>query len=106
MSKQSAARVTRRCIEELDETAKKIPATAYDVKSFATLGALHCLIGGVEADQPSSTDIEKVKLTLLDAMTDARNSTNDLSSRLKSKEAQSSRSLSILVRTKLVEQWG
>jgi malonate decarboxylase beta subunit len=105
MSKQSAARITRRSIEELDEIARKIPATAYDIRSFATLGALHHLIGGMDADQPSSSDIDEVKIAILQAIKDVRNSVNDLSCRLQSKEAQDSRSLSILVRTKLVEQW-
>jgi malonate decarboxylase beta subunit len=53
MSKKSAARVTRRSIEELELTAQKIPATAYDIKSFATLGALHSLTSGINADQPT-----------------------------------------------------
>ena len=46
MSKRSTARVTRRSVEELDEIAKEVPATAYDVASFARLGALHRLIEG------------------------------------------------------------
>ena len=46
MSKRSTARVTRRSVEELDEIAEEVPATAYDVASFARLGALHRLIEG------------------------------------------------------------
>ena len=46
MSKRSTARVTRRSVEELDEIAEEVPATAYDVASFARLGALHRLIQG------------------------------------------------------------
>ena len=49
MSKRSTARVTRRRVEELDEIAKEVPATAYDVVSFSRLGALHRLIDGVDA---------------------------------------------------------
>lgn len=105
MSKPSAARVTHRSIAELEETARKLPATAYDIKSFATLGALHGLIGQVHADEPSLHDMETVISALLDAIAAARKSPPDLSSRLMSKEAQASRSLSILVRAKLAEQW-
>ncbi|CAG7652664.1 biotin-independent malonate decarboxylase subunit beta [Paenibacillus allorhizosphaerae] len=105
MSKQSAARVTRRRMEELDEAACRIAATAYDVKSFATLGALHQMLVGIHPDQPTSYDIEAIESALLTAIADARQSPADLSSRLQSVQAQASRSLSILVRRKLVEQW-
>lgn len=106
MSKKSAARVTRRSIEELEATAQKIPAAAYDIESFATLGALHSLTGGINADQPTSTDIVKVKLHLLmDAISASRKSSPDLSSRLLSGEAKINRAASIAVRLKLAEQW-
>ncbi|CAG7609317.1 Acetyl-coenzyme A carboxylase carboxyl transferase subunit beta, chloroplastic [Paenibacillus solanacearum] len=105
MSKQSAARVTRRRVEELDETACSIAATAYDVQSFATLGALHQMLEGIDPDLPTSGDIEAIESALLTAIADARQSPADLSSRLQSVQAQTSRSLSILVRTKLAEQW-
>ncbi|UJF31775.1 biotin-independent malonate decarboxylase subunit beta [Paenibacillus hexagrammi] len=106
MSKTSAARVTRRSVEELDETAKKIPATAYDIESFASLGALHSLTSGLHADRPTSQDIEKVKQNLLmDAISASRQASPDLSSRLLSEEAKINRAASIAVRHKLEEQW-
>ncbi len=105
MSKQSAARVTRRRIEELDETAAKIAAAAYDVKSFASLGALHRLLEGIQADFPESRDIETVRSALSDAIAEARKTPSDLSNRINSSQAVVSRSLSRLVRSKLAEQW-
>lgn len=105
MSKQSAARVTRRRIEELDEAACKIAATAYDVKSFATLGALHQLLEGIHADLPTSRNIEEIESALLQAISHARLTPADLGSRLQSVQAQASRSLSIRVRRELTKQW-
>lgn len=105
MSKQSIARITRRSIEEVEEKAAHFPATASDVSSFASLGALHQMIKGINAAQPTGMDIKKVKLSLLNAISDARNSPLDLSSRLQTKEAKASRSYSIAVRTKLEELW-
>lgn len=106
MSKKSAARVTRRSIEELEATAQKIPAAAYDIESFATLGALYSLTSGIHADQPTSTDIVKVKQHLLmDAISASRKSSPDLSSRLLTEEAKINRAASIAVRLKLAEQW-
>jgi malonate decarboxylase beta subunit len=105
MSKKSAARITRRTIEELEEATKKIPAMAYDVRSFATLGALHELIDGVNADIPQVQDIDKVCNRLIEAIQTARSSPRDLRNRLASKQAQKGREASILVRKKLAEQW-
>jgi malonate decarboxylase beta subunit len=105
MSKQSAARVTRRSIEELDEVAGKVAATAYDIRSFATLGALHSLLEGVQAHSPESRDFKLVKSALKDAITEARESARDLSVRLQSEQARASRSLSIMVRRRMAEQW-
>ncbi|MEX1030252.1 MAG: biotin-independent malonate decarboxylase subunit beta [Paenibacillaceae bacterium] len=105
MSKQSVARVTHRSIEELDVAAGKVAATAYDIRSFATLGALYSLLKDVRAHSPESRDFKIVRSALMDAITVARESTHDLSCRLQSVQARASRSLSILVRRKMAEQW-
>ncbi|GMB08079.1 biotin-independent malonate decarboxylase subunit beta [Thermolongibacillus altinsuensis] len=105
MSKKSAARITRRTIEELEEATKKIPAMAYDVRSFATLGALHALIDGINADTPIEEDIDNVCNTLLEAIQTARSAPRDLHSRLTSDQAKKGRDASILIRKKLAEQW-
>jgi len=106
MSKQSAARITQRTIEELEEATKKVPAMAYDIRSFQKLGALYALIPGINADNPEAYDREEVYGKLFEAIKDTKNSPRDLSGRLTSSFArEGSRSASILVRKKLAEQW-
>jgi len=103
MSKQSAARITKRTIAELDEATGKVPAMAYDIHNYYTLGALDKLIEGVNADQPTSEDIEKVAYYLAKAI-NAGDYT--LGQRLKTKPAMNGgRASSILTRAKLAEQW-
>ena len=106
MSKRSTARVTRRSVEELDEIAKEVPATAYDVTSFARLGALHHLIDGVDASEPDAEDIETVREALAEAISSARHDgSTDLSRRLASPEARQHRGASLRVRERLAEEW-
>ena len=52
MRKESAARITRRTVEELDELGKTIIPMAYDIRQFAKLGLLHELITEIDADAP------------------------------------------------------
>jgi malonate decarboxylase beta subunit len=106
MSKGSTARVTRRSVEKLDEIAKEVPATAYDVTSFSRLGALHCLIEGVDAAEPDAEDLETVHDALIEAISSARHdSATDLSGRLDSPEAHRHRGASLRVRELLAEEW-
>jgi malonate decarboxylase beta subunit len=106
MSKQSAAKITRRSIDELDEASKKVPAMAYDIRSFASLGALHELIDGVDANTPTEKDVQTIQDKLLEAIIDARSQPRDLSNRLHTEAARSGgRAASINVREKLAAQW-
>ncbi|MDQ1003464.1 malonate decarboxylase beta subunit [Neobacillus niacini] len=106
MSKQSAARITQRTIEELEEATKKVPAMAYDIRSFEKLGALFSLMSGINADSPGISDREAVFSKLVEAIEDTKNSRRDLSSRLNTSFArEGGRAPSILVREKLAEQW-
>ena len=106
MSKRSTARVTQRSVDELDEIAKEVPATAYDITSFARLGALHRLIEGVNADEPGAEDVETVRDVLAEAISSAwRDGSSDLSGRLASPEAHQHRSASLRVRERLAEEW-
>jgi malonate decarboxylase beta subunit len=106
MSKRSTARVTRRSVEELDEIAKEVPATAYDVTSFARLGALHRLIDGVDATEPDAEDVETVRDALAEAISSPRRAgSTDLSGRLASPEARQHRGPSLRVRERLAEEW-
>jgi len=103
MSKASAARITKRTIAELEAATQKVPAMAYDIRNYYTLGALDTLIGGVNADQPGAEDIEKVRLGLANAIA-AKDLT--LTHRLQTTPAVTKgRVTSIIVRNKLAEQW-
>lgn len=106
MSKESAARITQRSLEELEFATKKVPAMAYDIESFEKLGALFSLVDGIEADIPGKKDLDIIYKELDRAIEDvwmARS--KDLHVRLTSSFAQSGRKASILVREKLSEQW-
>jgi malonate decarboxylase beta subunit len=106
MSKQSAARITRRTVSELEEATKKTPAMAYDVNSFQKLGALHELINEVDADHPSEKDLDIICTKLVGAIQDTRLHSTDLGNRLQSQEArEEGRIASIQVRKQLAEQW-
>jgi len=105
MSKQSAARVTKRSIAELEEAAKKVPSIAYDIRSYSTLGTLHELVSGIDADAPQGHDIQNIKVKLTDAIGIARTTPRDLSNRLISDHALIGRAASIKVREQLAKQW-
>jgi malonate decarboxylase beta subunit len=106
MSKRSTARVTRRSVEELEALAEEVPATAYDVTSFARLGALSRLIEGVDAAEPDAEDVETVRDALFEEISSARHDgATDLSGRLASPEARRHRGASLRVRERLAEEW-
>ena len=105
MSKESSARITKRSVSELEEAAKSVPSIAYDIKSFSTLGALHDLVSGINADAPTVDDTKKITNKLVDAISIARISPRDLRNRLTSEAALTGRAASIKVRTKLAQQW-
>lgn len=103
MSKQSAARITKRSIAELEEATRKVPAMAYDINNYYSLGALDLLIDGVNADDPTPENVKEVSLKLIEAV-NAGDRT--LSRRLQTEPAVSKgRVSSIKVREKLAEQW-
>jgi malonate decarboxylase gamma subunit len=105
MRKQSAARVTRRTVEELDELGKAVIPMSYDIRQFAKLGLLHELIAGIDADAPSEPQIVQVKERLAAAIADIRKYPGDLVSRLNNSDAKAHRAASIEVRRRLAEQW-
>jgi malonate decarboxylase gamma subunit len=78
---------------------------AYDIHAYATLGLLHQLIQGVNADAPDSADVQRVRESLASAVADTRAGHRDLSVRLSSPAAQRLRAASIEVRRRLREQW-
>jgi malonate decarboxylase gamma subunit len=78
---------------------------SYKLSAYASLGLLHELIEGVDADAPGGKDIERVRASLLSAIDDARKGPRDLSNRLTSVNARRTRAASIEVRKRLAEQW-
>ncbi|PCE21793.1 biotin-independent malonate decarboxylase subunit gamma [Paraburkholderia acidicola] len=105
MGREAAARVTRRTVEELDKLGETIVPMSYSMASFAKLGLLDELIGGIDADAPDAVQIERVRQVLIDSVESARTGTRDLSHRLQSANAKKTRAASIDVRRRLAEQW-
>jgi malonate decarboxylase gamma subunit len=105
MSKEAAARVTRRPIEALQELGERIVPMAYDVRAFAKLGLLYRLIEGVQAQAPDADDLERVRGELAAAIADTRAGPRDLSHRWLSAAPREMRAASIAVRGRLTEQW-
>lgn len=107
MSKKSTALVTMRTVEELDEFAKSVPSMAYDINSFYSLGAVHDLVAGVNADVPTAEQVQQVKKTIVEAKADIIQSGDvTLANRIQSIIAiENGRKASIAVRGKIAEQW-
>jgi biotin-independent malonate decarboxylase gamma subunit len=105
MSKQSAARITRRTIEELDAAATKVPAMAYDGRSFAKLGALAELVAVTSPAAPTEGDLAAARGAVSQAVESVRSGSTDLRSRLNSDGGHERRSASILVRQRVAEGW-
>jgi malonate decarboxylase gamma subunit len=105
MGKQAAARVTRSSVEEMEKLGERIAPVAYDIRSYASLGLLHKLIEGIDADAPSRVDVDRVRAELVSAIRDARAGPADLACRLTSPAARTTRAASIEVRRRLAEQW-
>jgi malonate decarboxylase gamma subunit len=105
MGKQAAARVTRSSVEEMEKLGERIAPVAYDIRSYASLGLLHKLIEGIDADAPGRIDLDRVRAELVYAVADARAGAADLACRLTSPAARKTCAASIEVRRRLAEQW-
>ena len=105
MGKEAAARVTRRSVEALDALAETITPMSYSLAAFAKLGLLDHLIEGVDADAPTQEQIAHVRRIVADAVASARSGPVDLSRRLDSESARTTRAASIEVRKRMASQW-
>jgi biotin-independent malonate decarboxylase gamma subunit len=105
MHKESAARVTRRTVKELDKLAETIVPLSYDIKDFAKLGILYALLQVTSAEHPQPADIALVKKAIAEAIKDARKSPKDLSCRWLSKEASVTRGATLKTREAMFAQW-
>ncbi|HTH77116.1 MAG TPA: biotin-independent malonate decarboxylase subunit gamma [Trinickia sp.] len=105
MGKEAAARVTRRCVEALDALGETITPMSYSLAAFAKLGLLDRLIDGVDADAPTDEQVARVRQILADTAASARCGPSDLSRRLDSDTARTTRAASIEVRRRMAMQW-
>jgi malonate decarboxylase beta subunit len=105
MHRQAAARITLRTVEQLDELAKTIPPLSYHVRDWATLGFCDGLLAVQNAETPTPQDVEVVAHAIGVAVQRARGGPRDLSNRLDSQHARTTRKASRAVREMLTQQW-
>jgi malonate decarboxylase beta subunit len=105
MHAAAAARITLRTIDELNGLAKTILPMSYRVQDWAKLGFCDGLLSVENADSPTQTDVEKATKAIADATERARRGPLDLSKRLDSDAAVTTRHASRAVRELLAGQW-
>lgn len=105
MHKAAAARITLRTVDELDELAKTIVPMSYHVEDWAKLGFCDGLLTVANADDPTPDDVCSVRAAIADAVQRSRSGSVDLSNRLDSETAVTTRHASRAVRELLARQW-
>lgn len=100
MGKDSAARITLRTVEALEQLAASVPPMAYDIGNYATLGLLSSLLDIANPDAPAAEEVVRVRTTLAEAIDDTRR-VPGRGSRL----AAPNRRSSALVRERLRASW-
>jgi len=105
MHKAAAARITLRTVDELDELAKTIVPMSYRVEDWAKLGFCDGLLNVANADDPTPDDVCSVRAAIADAVQRSRSGSVDLSNRLDSETAVTTRHASRAVRELLARQW-
>jgi len=102
MGKASAARITLRSVEALEQLAARVPPMAYDVRNYASLGLLWRLLTLDNADAPTGADLAQVRETLLAALADIQATADrGLTGRLDAANRAASRRVRELMR----DQW-
>ena len=102
MGKESAARVTLRSGDELEQLASSIPPMAYDIESYATLGLLSELLSVENPEQPTTDDLLSAKQVIAQAFKEIN---ADQSRGLEQRLHGPNRQMSKRVRELLREQW-
>lgn len=107
MSKESASRITKRSIEEIEASADKVPAIAYDVNNYTKLGAIYKFLDDITDQATSDKNVTEVIDAVNDAIADVRSSNDTtLTSRYTNEIATASgRVETIKVRAKMAEEW-
>lgn len=102
MGKESAARVTLRSVDELEQLASSIPPMAYDIESYATLGLLSELLSVENPEQPTNDDLLLAKQAIAQAFKEINaEQSRGLEQRLHGQNRQMSKKVRELLR----EQW-
>ncbi|MDQ8372155.1 biotin-independent malonate decarboxylase subunit gamma [Enterococcus faecium] len=107
MSKESAARVTKRSVAEIEAAAEKVPAIAYDINNYTKLGAIYHFLEDITDQAASEQNVSKVIEAINEAIQDVRN-TNDtmLTNRYTNETAKTfGRVETNKVRAKMDEEW-
>jgi hypothetical protein len=104
MSAASVARVTRSRPEEVARIATVIPATARDVKTFATFGAIDALFEVRDPEDPTEAELAAVRATIGRARSEGLGSRAPVE-RLERPQAVESRSVAREIRRRIAEAW-
>lgn len=102
MGKESAARVTLRSVEELEQLASKVAPMAYDIHNYHSLGLLADILQVQNIVHPQTEDVQLIQQHVSAALQDILHSQDrSLSSRFHGENRQASQKVRALLR----EQW-
>ncbi|MHA3096849.1 biotin-independent malonate decarboxylase subunit gamma [Acinetobacter brisouii] len=102
MGKESAARVTLRSVEELEQLASKVAPMAYDIHNYHSLGLLAEILQVQNIVHPQAEDVQLIQQHVSAALQDILHSQDrSLSSRFHGENRQASQKVRALLR----EQW-
>jgi biotin-independent malonate decarboxylase gamma subunit len=105
MSEAAVARVTRMERADITRLAQEIPATARDIHSFATFGAIDRIFDVGDPDAPSDVDVQNVLNALADVLRTPELGLRNPRERLDRPGALHSRATARRVREELQAQW-
>jgi biotin-independent malonate decarboxylase gamma subunit len=105
MSEPAVARVTRMEREDLARVAREVPATARDITTFATFGAIDRIFEVGDPDSPSRSDVQNVVRALGEVLRTPELGLRNPRERLDFPGALHTRALARRVREKLQAQW-
>ncbi|GHO50989.1 biotin-independent malonate decarboxylase subunit gamma [Ktedonospora formicarum] len=105
MAKEEAARITMRSVNELTKLAETVIPMSFDVKACMQLGIVQKALTGINADAPTTQEIDQVKQELLTAITEIRSGSRDLPDWSSSQEVREHRTATLRVREQMEAQW-
>lgn len=105
MSEAAVARVTRMERDDLARVAREVPATARDIATFATFGAIDRLFDVGDPQAPSDTDVQSVAGALAEVLRTPELGLRNPRERLDYPGALHTRALARRVREELQAQW-